>query len=162
MKLEPLFLVVGLLLIHWTYIAAFPLPQARSAPIVGTNSQPISDSTAYRHWLVMVSVPPNATAQELERQAGHLRKLQLSPTDELAVKQTLADFRSRYDAFIAKWNAEATAKGPLFDRTSLLQQREDIVAAARTSLELTLSQEGALLLQTHIQKFREQIKEEQQ
>jgi hypothetical protein len=161
MKLEPLLLIVGLLVIHWTQIAAFPVPQARSAPQLPTQASPVSDATAYRHWLVMASVPANATPDQLERQAGHLRKLQLSPADELAVKQTLADFRSRYDAFITKWNAKAIAEGPFFDRTSLLQQREDIIAAARTALELTLSAKGALRLQTHIQTFKEQVKEAQ-
>ena len=109
----------------------------------------------------MASVPANATPEQLEHQAGHLRKLQLSPTDEVAVKQVLADFRSKYDAFITKWNVEAMAKGPAFDNRSLLQQREDIVQAARTALVLTLSQAGALRLQTHIQSEKAQMKESQ-
>jgi len=160
MKLEPVLLIVGLLVVHWTHIAAFPAPRPQSSP--ATKGAAVSDSTAYRNWLRMASVPANATPEQLERQTAHLDKLQLSPTDLATVKQVLADFRSKYDAFIAKWNVEAMAKGPAFDSASLLQQREDIVQSARTTLELTLSQRGALRLQTHIQAFKEQVKEGQQ
>jgi len=41
------------------------------------NPELIPDSTAYRLWLVTVSLPPNATEKERTFQQAHLKKLHL-------------------------------------------------------------------------------------
>src|SRR5271170_1678306 len=100
------------------------------------NPELIPDSTAYRVWLVTVSLPPNAAERERTFQQAHLKKLQLTSTDSLTLLSVLEDFKSKYLSLIASYNESAKAAllhGGQADQKSFLQQRDDLVASTRDS-----------------------------
>jgi len=55
MKLEPVLLIIGLLVVHWTHIASFPVPQARSASIAGVIVDSVRYDAAQNATIITVS-----------------------------------------------------------------------------------------------------------
>jgi hypothetical protein len=119
------------------------------------NPELIPDATAYRLWLVTVSTLPNATEQERMGQKAHLAKLQLkNASDYLSLQTILSEFKSQYVSLINRYNESATAAlahGLNPDEALFLQQRNDLVFAARTAIAFRLSSEGVTLINTHVQ-----------
>lgn len=124
------------------------------------NPELISDSTAYRVWLVMVSLPPNSTEKQRAFQQAHLNKLQLTSTDNLALLSVLEDFKTQYLGLIARYNESAKAallNGGQADQKSFLQQRDDLVSSTRDAIAQRLTQDGTSRIDAHVQGEKSHI-----
>src|SRR5258708_14842701 len=86
------------------------------------NPELVPDSTAYRLYLLTVSIPANSTEEYRKAQSAHLAKTGLGVNDLQSVLTVLTAFRSQYDAWLSRYNSAATAQGEKFDRTPFLQQ----------------------------------------
>jgi hypothetical protein len=117
----------------------------------GTSPELISDATAYRLYLLTVSVPANSTEEDRSTQAAHLNKTGLKDKDLQSFLTILAEFRSEFEAWKDRFDGAARAQGPQFDPKPFLQQREDIVHATRIMIGKSLSAEGVSRLNSHIQ-----------
>lgn len=129
-------------------------PQSSDAANMVDGSQHpelIPDSTAYRLYLLTVSVPLNSTEGDRRVQSAHLAKAKLDANDLQSMTAVLAAFRSQHDAWVSKYNAQAAAQGATFDPTPFLQQQEDLVNSTRAALAKSLSEDGMARLSTHIQ-----------
>lgn len=115
------------------------------------NPELISDSSAYYAYLLTLSVPANATSEQQNVQNIHLSKVGLTAGDLAALKITIASFRSQYDVWVAKWNAQATVQGESFDSTNLLTQLDSLVQNTRDILTRSMSATGSSKLYNHIQ-----------
>jgi hypothetical protein len=126
------------------------------------NPELIPDSTAYRMWLVTVSLPPNATEQERTFQQAHLKKLQLTNSvDHLALLSILTEFKSQYLSLIARYNEAAKAallNGGQADEKLFLQQRDDLVSSTRAAIARQLAPESAARVDAHVQGEKKQIR----
>lgn len=124
------------------------------------NPELIPDSTAYRLWLVTVSVPPNATEKDRTFQQAHLKKLQLTDADNLELRSVLTEFKSQYLSLIGRYNESAKAAllhGGQADEKSFLQQRDDLVSSTRDAIAQRLTHEGAARIDTHVQGEKSHI-----
>jgi len=124
------------------------------------NPELIPDSTAYRVWLVTVSLPSNATDKERAFQQAHLRKLQLSGADYSTLLSVLSDFKDQYLTLIASFNESAKAAllhGSQPDQQSFLQLRDDLVSSTRASIAQRLSPDGAARVEAHVQGEKSHI-----
>ena len=124
------------------------------------NPELIPDSTAYRVWLITVSLPPNSTEKQRVFQQAHLRKLQLTSEDSLALLSVLEDFKTKYLSLIASYNESAKAAllhGSQSDQESFLQQRDDLVSSTRDAIAQRLTHEGAARIETHVQGEKSHI-----
>ena len=128
-------------------------PQSNAANMIDGSQHPelIPDSTAYRLYLLTVSVPSNSTEGDRRVQSSHLAKAELDANDLQSMIAVLAAFRSQHDAWLIKYNAEAAAQGATFDPTPFLQQQEDLVNSTRAALAKSLSANGMARLSQHIQ-----------
>jgi len=118
----------------------------------------VPDSAAYRLYFVTVSLSANPTDKDKKVQDAHLAKINLDPIDKQAFVTVVANFRSQYDAWTARWNAAATAQGDSFDPAPFLQQRDDLVQATRAAIGQSLSISGVKLLDAHIQGEKKRMK----
>jgi hypothetical protein len=118
----------------------------------------VPDSTAYCLYLLAVSVPPNATLQDIQVQHAHLTKAGLNGLDEESLKIILAEFRAQYEAWTNRWNQVAQVQGDKFDATPFLKQQADMVQNTRTMLEMALSEDGLTQLHAHIQSEKRNMK----
>lgn len=120
------------------------------------NPELIPDSTAYRLWLVAVSLPPNSSEQQRTFQRARLNKLELtSEIDSLQLLPILTDFKTQYLNMIALYNeaARATlAQGGIPDQKLFLQQRDDLVSATRAAITQRLTPEGAASIDAHVRE----------
>jgi hypothetical protein len=115
----------------------------------------IPDSTAYRLFLIMVSEPQNATAEESERQLAFLRAAGLEDADIQAAIPILAKFKVRYSDLMKRYNASvdrANAGGSAPGLANLLRSRDRLVQTARDQLAAVLSEEAISRFHAHIQK----------
>ncbi len=140
-----------------------PVPHQHSASppnlIDGSkNPELVPDSTAYRLYLLTVSIPANSTEQDRAAQQAHLSKVGLPVNDLQRTIAALAAFRSQYDAWVGRYNATAAAQGNNFDPTPFLQQQEDIVQSTREVLRHSLSAIGMLKLHAHVQAEKRGMK----
>lgn len=115
------------------------------------NPELIPDATAYRMWLLTVSLPANPTEQDLNAQQAHLAKLQLATRDYLTLQGILVDFKSRYVELINRYNESAKAQGIQADQTLFLQQRDDLVQITRTTINLRLPPDAATRVNAAVQ-----------
>jgi hypothetical protein len=140
-----------------------PVQHQHQATVIdgAKNPELIPDATAYRLWLVAVSLPPNATEKERMFQQAHLRQLRLTKdADSLQLLAILADFKSRYLALIARYNESAKAallQGSRADQKLFLRQRDDLVASTRAAIAQRLTPEGAARIDAHVQEQKSQI-----
>jgi hypothetical protein len=124
------------------------------------NPELIPDSTAYRLWLVTVSLPPNATEKERTFQQAHLKKLQLTDADNLKLLSVLTEFKSQYLDLIGRYNESAKAAlrhGGQTDEKPFLQQRDDLVSSTRDEIAQRLTHEGAARIEVHVQGEKNHI-----
>jgi hypothetical protein len=130
-----------------------PQSNASATNMIDGSQHPelIPDSTAYRLYLLTVSVPSNSTEGDRRVQSSHLAKAQLDANDLQSMTAVLAAFRSEHDAWLSKYNAEAAAQGATFDPTPFLQQQEDLVNSTRAALAKSLSANGMARLCQHVQ-----------
>lgn len=130
-----------------------PQSNAAAANMIDGSQHPelIPDSTAYRLYLLTVSVPSNSTEGDRRVQSSHLAKAELDANDLQSMIAVLAAFRSQHDAWLIKYNAEAAAQGATFDPTPFLQQQEDLVNSTRAALAKSPSANGMARLSQHIQ-----------
>ena len=120
------------------------------------NPELIPDTTAFRLWLVTVSLVPNATAQDREFQEAHLATLRLTPLDHLALLPILTDFKIQYLNLIARFN-DAAQKG--VQNTKLFQaQTDDLVQSTRATIARQLSAVGAANIEGYVQGEKRKIK----
>jgi hypothetical protein len=106
----------------------------------------IPDSIAYRLYLVAVSTGANPTKAEQERQHVHLMKTGLDDIDERMLVILLADFRAKYDALVAEYNASARAAFAQNETTDvhiLLNKLDALVQSTRDTISVRLSSQGA-------------------
>lgn len=118
------------------------------------NPELIPDSTAYRLWLLTVSLPPNATDADRTLQQAHLSKLRLlADADRLALLSVLTEFKSKYLALVGNFNEAETAallKGNHADKASFLRQREALVSDTRITIKQLLTPDGADRVDAHV------------
>lgn len=126
------------------------------------NPELISDSTAYRMWLLTVSVPSNPSEQEINAQKAHLAKLHLtSDVDYLVLQPILAEFKSRYVSLVNHFNESAKAalaRGTQPDQTLFLQQRDDLIQATQAAISLRLSPESTSRIDKVVQDHKKSIR----
>ena len=134
-------------------------PHVHNVSIVDGSKNPelIPDSTAYRLYLHNLSVPANASEEQVKAQSSRLAKLNLSVSDYGQVLIILADFRSRYDAWIGRWNAEAQQKREHFDPSLLWQESENIVTDTQRALQTQLSVEGLFRFANQVQQEKKHM-----
>jgi hypothetical protein len=103
------------------------------------NPELIPDSVAYEQVLLDLSLSNNPSDLEKQKQtAQFVANMGLKPDEIINFNAVLTEFRSAHDAWIARWNAAATASdnaGLVFDPAPFLQQLEDLIQATRTSLK---------------------------
>ena len=121
----------------------------------------IPDLTAYRLWLVAVSVPPLPTENQSKRQLAQLATISLQDSDRDKLITILADFNTKYQAVIQRYNAEATvemARGEKPDVASMRLQRDQLVRSAHDRIKVVLTSEGWSRLDAHIQNEKRRMK----
>jgi hypothetical protein len=119
------------------------------------NPELIPDATAFRLWLVSVSLTPNASEQDRKFQEAHLASLHLTAPDHLALLPILTDFKTQYLNLIALFN-EAAQKG--VQDTKLFQaQADDLVQSTRAAIARQLSAVGAANVEGHVQGEKKKI-----
>ncbi len=144
-SVEKEFLYVAVLVLSVFALGAWaqnPVPHQHSASppnlIDGSkNPELIPDSTAYRVVLLDLSLPSNSSDLDRRRQASLFGDIGLTPSETLQFNTVLAEFRSKYDACVQRWNAagEAADKAGLdFDPALYVQQLEDLVQSTRSDL----------------------------
>jgi len=126
------------------------------------NPELIPDLTAYRLWLVTVSVAPDAGEKEKAFQQAHLEKLGLiQQTDYSQLLTVLTEFKAQYASLIARYNESAKAdllNGITTDQTLFLQQRDDLVMNTRAAITQRLSLRGSLRIDAHVQHEKSRIR----
>jgi|ERR1700693_4664782 len=120
----------------------------------------IQDKDAYRLFFLTVAADPTATA-EVNRQRAFLSPI-LDESHLPAAQIILFDFKTRYQAAIAKYNASATAA--LANNTTppdigaFLSERDGIVLSAKTAMEKALGQKAWAQFDAHVQKEKLRMK----
>jgi len=125
------------------------------------NPELIPDSTAYRLWLVTVSLPANASDTDRAIQEAHLKKVHLPSADHQQLLHVLTDFKSQYLDLIARYNEaakNALLHGGQADQAAFQIQREALVANARAAINVRLTQRGASNIDAHIQDQKKRMK----
>ena len=120
------------------------------------NPELIPDATAFRMWLVSVSLPPNATEREREFQKAHLTMLRLTERDRLALLPILTDFKTQYLNLIARFN-EAAQKG-VQDAKLFQAQSDELAQSTRAAIARQLSAVGAANVEGHVQGEKKRIR----
>jgi hypothetical protein len=139
-----------------------PVQHQHQATVIdgAKNPEQIPDATAYRLWLVAVSLPPNSTEQERMFQQAHLRQLQFTSIDSPQLLAILTEFKSQYLDLIARYNESARAallQGSRADQKLFLRQRDDLVSSTRAAIAQRLTPEGAARIEAHVQKEKSHI-----
>lgn len=119
------------------------------------NPELIPDSTAYRLWLVTVSVPTNATDKQRTFQRAHLNRVHLAAADNAQLVSLPTDFKNQYQRLISQYNESAKAAllgGKQADQQSFLQARDDLVSRTRAAITRGLAPESAALIDAHVQR----------
>lgn len=137
---------------------------AMAGPAIDGSVHPelIPDLTAYRLWLVMVSVPPAPTDNQKYRQNLQIAKIGLSDSDQSLLVPILADFYTQYHKLIDDYNAEATAAwathGQVPDIASMQSQRDQLVQSFHDQLRVALTSNSWILLNGHVQSQKKKMK----
>jgi hypothetical protein len=133
------------------------------APTIDGSAHPelIPDSTAYRLWLVVVSLPANASEEDKKRQAGHLAPLGLRDADRQALVTILAEFKSQYASLIDQYNQSAEAamaRNELADIETFLLRRDALVQSTRDALKRALSPDAWDRVDLRVQGEKKRMK----
>ncbi len=119
----------------------------------------IQDKDAYRLFFLTVAADPTAAA-EVNRQRAFLSPI-LAESQLLAAQTILFDFKTRYQAAIAKYNAiatEAQANNQTPDVGAFLSERDDIVLSTKAAIEKVLGQKAWARFDAHVQKEKKRMK----
>ena len=126
------------------------------------NPELIPDSDAFRLWLLSVSELPNPSEQARVRQSSHLAKIQLADASDLAQLVTvLTEFKSQYTTLVNRYNTSATAalaRGEQPNQKLFLQQRDDLVLAARAAISSRLTATGSAQVNFHVKNEKSHMK----
>lgn len=126
-----------------------------------SNPDLISDSTAYRVWLVAVSIAPDSTEKQRRFQEAHLRRVRLtSSVDYIRLLVILGEFKSQYQTLVTAYNESAKnalLSGSHADLQAFLQRRDDLVSTTRAAIAQRLTPEGAALVDAHVRGEKRHI-----
>ena len=119
----------------------------------------IQDKDAYRLFFLTVAVDPANTA-EVNRQRAFLSPI-LDENQLLAAQTILFDFKTRYQAAIAKYNASAEvaqANNQTSDIGAFRSERDDIVLSTKAAMERALGPKAWAHFDAHVQKEKRRMK----
>jgi len=134
----------------------------RAAPNIidgAVHPEMIQDKDAYRLFFLTVAVDPTDAA-EVNRQRAFLSPI-LDENRLPAVQVILFDFKTRYAAAIAKYNAWAEtdlANNKTPDIGAFLSERDGIVLSTKAAMEKTLGQKAWAQFDAHVQKEKRRMK----
>jgi len=155
--------VIGVLVFAFGAWAQTSPPQHQhAAPNMidgAVHPEMIQDKDAYRLFFLTVAVDPTATA-EVNRQRAFLSPI-LDQSQLLAAQIILFDFKTRYQAAIAKYNASAKAalaNNKTQDIGAFLSERDDIVLSTKAAMEIALGQKAWAQFDAHVQKEKLRMK----
>lgn len=119
----------------------------------------IQDKDAYRLFFLTVAADPNVT-EDISRQRAFLRPL-LDENSLAAAQTILSDFKTRYQAAVARYNASAEAalannKTP--DIGAFLSERDYVVLSTKAAMEKALGEEVWAQFDRHVQKEKREMK----
>jgi hypothetical protein len=150
-------------------LSVFPLGTwAQNSPPAHQHVQPvmidgsvhpelIPDSIAYRLYLVAVSTRPNPNEAEQALQRVHVMSTGLVDTDQQTFISILSDFKVKYDALVADYNASAKADTTT-DVHTLLKKIDDLVQLTRDTISVRLSPQGAAKLHAFVLSEKKNMK----
>lgn len=119
----------------------------------------IQDKDAYRLFFLTVAADPNAT-EEVNRQRAFLSPI-LDENALVAAQIILSDFKTRYQAAVARYNASAKAAladNKMPDIGPFLSERDNIVLSTKADLENALGQKAWAQFDAHVQKEKRKMK----
>jgi hypothetical protein len=139
------------------------VPHVHQAKIVDGAVHPelIPEVAAYRLFFLAVSPPSNASFNDRSRQNAHVQKIGLSNDDSATLISLLAEFRTAYDAFVIRWNnaaSNAVAKNEPFNVAPFVRERDLLVQSTQTKLGRTLTSDGWVRLQLHVNSEKSKMK----
>jgi hypothetical protein len=121
----------------------------------------IPDSTAYRLFLLGITLPRNPTAIDISSQQIRLRGMALSSKDEQSLTAIVNDFRAKYEALIKDYN-EAEHAAELYDHKAnynqFLLQRDELVRSTRDLINATLMPASARQLDDAVRNAKRNMK----
>jgi len=121
----------------------------------------ISDSSAYRHYLLAISPKPiDASEQERAQHRAQIGSLQLHPEDTKKLLTILSNFKTQHDVLVQRFNEQASAaqkRGELIDPALFLKQRDDLVESTRSAIGRELSSEAARTIANRVQQEKRNI-----
>ena len=141
--------------------SAAPQHQSAAPNIIDGAVHPemIQDKDAYRLFFLTVAADPTTT-EEVNRQRAFLGPM-LDENQLVAARIILFDFKTRYQAAIAKYNASAEAaliNNETPDIGAFLSERDDIVLSTKATMEKALGREAWAQFDAHVQKEKLRMK----
>src|SRR5258708_284582 len=120
----------------------------------------IQNKDAYRLFFMTVAADPNVT-EDVNRQRAFLRPL-LDENSLAAAQTILSDFKARYQAAVARYNASATA-AQANDTTppdigAFLSERDGVVLSTKAAMEKALGEKVWAQFDRHVQKEKRKMK----
>lgn len=120
----------------------------------------IQDKDAYRLFFITVAADPNVT-EDVSRQRAFLRPL-LDENSLAAAQTILSDFKTRYQAAIARYNASATAAQANNttppDIGAFLSERDGVVLSTKAAMEKALGEKVWAQFDRHVQREKRRMK----
>jgi hypothetical protein len=118
----------------------------------------ISDSTAWRLWLIAVTTEDNGKPELSEpRRRAFLKQAGIKDSEFSLAEGALAQFKSDYAALIDNYNKRVSA-GDNPDLADFIAQREALVQASQTILMGKLGTESVANFKSHIQAEKAHMK----
>jgi hypothetical protein len=137
--------------------------QHNATPIVdgAANPDQIPDPVAYRLCMVAFSISQSPTDVEQNRQHAQLARIGLAAGDQKLLVGIISDFKAKYDALVAEYNATATAaaaRNQTTDGATLMAKLDDLVQTARATMATQLSSQGVSRLQSFVVAEKKNMK----
>ncbi|HKO18411.1 MAG TPA: hypothetical protein VJU82_05960 [Acidobacteriaceae bacterium] len=120
------------------------------------HPEQIPDAIAYRLYFTTVGELPNPTDARQKRQRAYLGQIGgLSKNDSDALVRIVDDFKVKFTAMVAAYNAEVAAAvqagSALPDTGTFLAERDQLVQDTRDRLKVALSANAMVNLDAHVQ-----------
>jgi hypothetical protein len=132
-------------------------PVTLPVAVNGANApEKIPDDLAYRHFLMALAIPDNATSYQLARRNAFLRPLRLSADDRAGLIGALRGVNEQLDAIAQDARARdgAPDANVISDATVILDRmrvkRTGVLDAARSNVSASMSAEGQLRLNSYV------------
>lgn len=130
-----------------------------SAMIDGrTHPDRITDLLAYRLVFLSLSEPADATPAQMRRQAAKLLPLQLDDQDRAQLLSAVATFQRAYSDLERRYAASQGSVGTHSRLSDFVAEQSLIVQTAQAALIGRMSAGGFLLLHTHIQREKSNMR----